>query len=99
MLREQCDLGVPHVERGALRIRQRERGGAFRALHFDVDRQPSALTMGMVPPSRYSQASPLSVEERRAKTARGGMMKALSPSAADALYRGRAENDGEGRWR
>jgi hypothetical protein len=38
VLRERRNLAIPHVERGAERIRQHEYGRAFGALDFDVDR-------------------------------------------------------------
>ena len=38
VLRERRNLEIPHLQRGAERIRQHEYGRALRALDFDVDR-------------------------------------------------------------
>jgi hypothetical protein len=37
VLRERRDLRVPHLQRGAERIRQHQRGRSFRTLDFDMD--------------------------------------------------------------
>src|SRR5262249_11448388 len=105
VLRERRNLAIPHVQRGAERIRQHQYGRALLPLDFDVDRAAVGVDYKMVPPSTiFRSVTPLAAYRRSANPEAipaSAMLRrgeSAFPIACRRFISGR-QNDGEGRWR